>query len=101
MLFGLLKGLMRKRQDFKLIVTSATLNAKKFADYFFGCTTFTIPGRLYPVEILYTKEPEPDYLEAAIITVMQSTCPSLRRHPRVPHRAGGNRHLRRESSTAA
>lgn len=70
-LFGLLKGLMRKRKDFKLIVTSATLNAKKFADYFFGCLTFTIPGRLYPVEILYTKEPEPDYLEAAIITVMQ------------------------------
>ena len=70
-LFGLLKGLMRKRQDFKLIVTSATLNAKKFADYFFGCQTFTIPGRLYPVEILYTKEPEPDYLEASIITVMQ------------------------------
>jgi ATP-dependent RNA helicase DHX8/PRP22 len=70
-LFGLLKALMKKRQDFKLIVTSATLNAKKFADYFFGCLTFTIPGRLYPVEILYTKEPEPDYLEAAIITVMQ------------------------------
>ena len=34
-------------------MTSVTLNAKKFADYFFGCQTFTIPGRLYPVEILY------------------------------------------------
>ena len=70
-LFGLLKQLLRKREDFKLIVTSATLNAQKFASYFNNCQTFTIPGRLYPVEILYCKEPEPDYLEAALITVMQ------------------------------
>ena len=32
---------------------------------------FTIPGRTFPVEILYTKEPEPDYLDASLITVMQ------------------------------
>ncbi len=70
-LFGLLKQLLRKRDDFKLIVTSATLNAQKFASYFNNCQTFTIPGRLYPVEILYCKEPEPDYLEAALITIMQ------------------------------
>jgi ATP-dependent RNA helicase DHX8/PRP22 len=70
-LFGLLKDLMRKRPDLKLVVTSATLNAEKFSSYFFECPIFTIPGRLYPVEVLYTKEPEPDYLDAALITVMQ------------------------------
>ena len=32
---------------------------------------FTIPGRTYPVEILYTKEAETDYLDASLITVMQ------------------------------
>ena len=32
---------------------------------------FTIPGRTYPVEILYTKEAETDYLDASMITVMQ------------------------------
>jgi ATP-dependent RNA helicase DHX8/PRP22 len=32
---------------------------------------FTIPGRTYPVEVLYTKEPESDYLDASLITVMQ------------------------------
>ena len=32
---------------------------------------FTIPGRNYLVEVLYTKEPEPDYLDASLITVMQ------------------------------
>lgn len=70
-LFGLLKQLLKRRQDFKLVVTSATLDAKKFAKYFYDCETIRIPGRLYPVEILYCNEPEPDYLEACIITVMQ------------------------------
>lgn len=70
-LFGLLKKLLQKRSDFKLIVTSATLDAEKFSRYFFNCPIFTIPGRTFPVEILYCNEPEPDYLEAALITVMQ------------------------------
>ncbi|KAL3781170.1 hypothetical protein HJC23_008072 [Cyclotella cryptica] len=70
-LFGLLKDLCRRRPDLKLIVTSATLDAEKFSTYFFECPIFTIPGRTYPVEILYTKEPESDYLDAALITIMQ------------------------------
>ena len=32
---------------------------------------FTIPGRTYPVAILYSKEAETDYLDASLITVMQ------------------------------
>mmetsp|Transcript_7755 Transcript_7755/g.15640 ORF Transcript_7755/g.15640 Transcript_7755/m.15640 type:complete len:1328 (-) Transcript_7755:1924-5907(-) len=70
-LFGLLKDLCRRRPDLKIIVTSATLDAEKFSTYFFQCPIFTIPGRTFPVEILYTKEPEADYLDAALITVMQ------------------------------
>ena len=70
-LFGLLKDLCRRRSDLKIIVTSATLDAEKFSGYFFNCPIFSIPGRTYPVEILYVKEPESDYLEAAIITIMQ------------------------------
>ena len=70
-LFGLLKELVTKRKDLKMIVTSATLDAQKFSSYFFDCPIFTIPGRMHPVEILYTKEPEADYLDACIITVMQ------------------------------
>ncbi|EPQ31354.1 uncharacterized protein PFL1_00689 [Pseudozyma flocculosa PF-1] len=70
-LFGLLKKALKRRPDFKLIVTSATLDAEKFSTYFLGCPIFTIPGRTYPVEVLYTKEPEPDYLDASLITVMQ------------------------------
>ncbi|KAF0935567.1 hypothetical protein E2562_034440, partial [Oryza meyeriana var. granulata] len=70
-LFGLLKQLIKRRSDMRLIVTSATLDAEKFSGYFFNCNIFTIPGRTFPVEILYTKQPESDYLDAALITVLQ------------------------------
>ncbi|XP_028968746.1 ATP-dependent RNA helicase DHX8 [Galendromus occidentalis] len=70
-LFGLLKTTIQKRPELKLIVTSATLDSVKFSSYFYEAPIFTIPGRTFPVEILYTKEPETDYLDASLITVMQ------------------------------
>ncbi|XP_026434730.1 probable pre-mRNA-splicing factor ATP-dependent RNA helicase DEAH5 isoform X1 [Papaver somniferum] len=70
-LFGLLKQLLNRRPELRLIVTSATLDAEKFSGYFFNCNIFTIPGRTFPVEIMYTKQPESDYLDASLITVLQ------------------------------
>jgi ATP-dependent RNA helicase DHX8/PRP22 len=68
-LFGLLKSTMKERDDLKLIVTSATLDADKFSTYFYDCPIFRIPGRMFPVTVMFSKEPEADYLEAALITV--------------------------------
>ncbi|KAJ2156685.1 DEAH-box ATP-dependent RNA helicase prp22 [Coemansia sp. RSA 552] len=70
-LFGLLKGICRRRLDLKVIVTSATLDAEKFSKYFNNCPIFTIPGRTYPVEVMFSREPESDYLDSALMTVMQ------------------------------
>ncbi|KAK0174577.1 hypothetical protein PV327_010335 [Microctonus hyperodae] len=70
-LFGLLKQAVGRRPDLKLIVTSATLDSVKFSQYFFAAPIFTIPGRTFEVEVMYTREPESDYLDAALITVMQ------------------------------
>ena len=70
-LFGLLKKCLERRPDLKLIVTSATLDSTKFSQFFDGCPIFKIPGRLYPVTILYSKEPEEDYLDSALVTVLQ------------------------------
>jgi ATP-dependent RNA helicase DHX8/PRP22 len=70
-LFALLKKALKRRPDLKVIVTSATLDADKFSAYFNECPIFTIPGRTFPVEILYSKEPESDYLDTALVTVMQ------------------------------
>jgi len=70
-LFSLMKKAAVKRPSLKLIVTSATMEAEKYSEYFNRCPVFTVPGRTYPVEVLYCKAPESDYLDAALITVMQ------------------------------
>ena len=59
------------RPDLKLIIMSATLDAGKFQNYFDNAPLMNVPGRTHPVEIFYTPEPERDYLEAAIRTVIQ------------------------------
>ena len=74
-LMGLLKGVAKRRPDLKIIVMSATLDAVKFQKYFslrsdVSAPLFKVPGRTHPVEVFYTQEPEPDYVEAAIRTVL-------------------------------
>lgn len=70
-LFALLKKTLKRRSDLKVIVTSATLDADKFSAYFNECPIFSILGRTFLVEIMYSREPESDYLDAALVTVMQ------------------------------
>ncbi|KAG9112308.1 DEAH-box ATP-dependent RNA helicase prp43, partial [Ceratobasidium sp. 392] len=75
-LMGLLKEIAKRRSDLKIIVMSATLDALKFQKYFSTSNDGTmapllkVPGRTFPVETFYTQEPEPDYVEAAIRTVL-------------------------------
>lgn len=69
-LMGLLKPLCAKRPDLKIVVMSATLEAEKFQKYFNNAPLLKVPGRTFPVETFYTPEPEPDYVEAAIRTVL-------------------------------
>ncbi|KAI0446978.1 P-loop containing nucleoside triphosphate hydrolase protein [Xylaria telfairii] len=70
-LLALVKDLARERPDLKLLISSATMNAEKFAKYFDDAPIFNIPGRRYPVDIYYTPAPEANYLTAAITTVFQ------------------------------
>lgn len=67
----LLKDIIKERADLKVIVASATINADKFSVYFDGAPIFKIPGRRFPVDICYTKQPEANYIQAAITTVFQ------------------------------
>ncbi|KAL9256976.1 Pre-mRNA-splicing factor ATP-dependent RNA helicase DEAH7-like protein [Drosera capensis] len=69
-LFGILKKVVAQRRDFKLIVTSATLNAQKFSLFFGSVPIYLIPGRTFPVNILYSKTPCEDYVEAAVKQAM-------------------------------
>jgi pre-mRNA-splicing factor ATP-dependent RNA helicase DHX38/PRP16 len=65
-LFGILKKIVARRRDLKLIVTSATLNADRFSEFFGGVPIFRIPGRTFHVEKYYSKVSVEDYVEAAV-----------------------------------
>ncbi|KAL1915012.1 uncharacterized protein VTP21DRAFT_7717 [Calcarisporiella thermophila] len=69
-LMGFLKEVAARRPDLRIVIMSATLDAKKFQNYFNDAPLLSIPGRAYPVEIFYTTRPESDYCEAAIRTVI-------------------------------
>ncbi|QPG74720.1 hypothetical protein FOA43_002053 [Brettanomyces nanus] len=70
-LLGLLKEISTQRADFRLLISSATMDAEKFSAYFNDAPIFNIPGRRFPVAIHYTMQPEANYLHAATTTVFQ------------------------------
>lgn len=70
-IFGLIKDLCKLRDDIKVIISSATLSSEKFSEYFDGAPIIKIPGKRYPVDIYYTKQPEADYIEASVVTALQ------------------------------
>ncbi|WWD09444.1 hypothetical protein V865_007568 [Kwoniella europaea PYCC6329] len=70
-LFGLIKDIARFRPELRLLISSATLNAQKFADFFDQAPIFDVPGRRYPVDMFYTKQPEANYMHAAVTTILQ------------------------------
>ena len=52
-LLGYLKSVLARRQDLKLIVTSATLDAERFSKHFDGAPIIEVSGRVYPIETRY------------------------------------------------
>lgn len=70
-LFGLLREVVARRQDLKLIVTSATMDSQKFATFFGEVPVFTIPGRTFPVELFFSRNVVEDYVEAAVKQALQ------------------------------
>ncbi|KAF7552972.1 hypothetical protein G7046_g7240 [Stylonectria norvegica] len=85
-LLGLLKKIRKKRPDLRIIISSATLQAREFLDFFsennddqtqkgaaeakpeIGAIV-SLEGRTYPIDILYLESPAEDYVEKAIDVV--------------------------------
>ena len=53
LLLGVLKRLLPLRPDFRLIVTSATIDPARLAEFFGGAPVIEVSGRSYPVEVRY------------------------------------------------
>lgn len=74
-LLGLLKKIKKRRPELRIIVSSATLEAERFADFFKDqdgsseqCRIVSIEGRTHPVDILYLDQPTNDYVDKAVET---------------------------------
>lgn len=65
-LFGIFKKLLARRRDLKLIITSATMNTLKFSNFFGNAIFYHIPGKTFPVDILFQSVPSVDYVESAM-----------------------------------
>ncbi len=78
-LLGILKNILPRRPDLKLIITSATIDPEKFSNYFGGpkkAPIIEVSGRTYPVEIRYRdlhldEENDPIEMEEGIIQAVR------------------------------
>lgn len=77
-LFGSVKRILDKRSDLKVVIMSATMNAQKFSDYFNRYIHFessaqiiNVPGRQFPVKILYAPHILDDYVDSCLVTIFQ------------------------------
>ena len=83
-LLGILRKIMKKRPELHIVISSATLEAERFLDFFEQSNTETpraksaealgrivgLEGRAYPVDTFYLEEPCEDYLDRAIATAL-------------------------------
>ncbi|KAI5449470.1 hypothetical protein NCC49_004691 [Naganishia albida] len=80
LLLGLLKKIRKKRPELRIIISSATIDAEDFLEYFNtnadsadrtkdDAIIVSLEGRMYPVETAYLEEPVANYVEAAVQTV--------------------------------
>ena len=86
---GLLKKILRKRKDLKLIISSATVDAEYVRDFFEDsavaaatsnklATMLSVQGRSYSVDVHYLIDPCPNYVECAVETVTKVIFPSIK-----------------------
>lgn len=85
-LLGILKKIMKRRPELRIIVSSATLQAEDFLRFFAGDEfksdaeagdlggktgrIISLEGRMYPVDMLFLESPTEDYVERSVKTVM-------------------------------
>jgi ATP-dependent helicase HrpA len=80
-LLGYLKGLLVKRPELKLVITSATIDTEAFSRAFNNAPIIEVSGRLYPVEVIYSpldalseESGEMTYIDAAVRAAEQVLC---------------------------
>ena len=81
-IMGLLKKILRKRRDLRLVISSATVDAEYIRDFFNEPTAadekgkdkaaiLSVEGTNYSVDVHYLKEPCADYVKCCVDTVLK------------------------------
>lgn len=83
-LLGLLNKILKRRPELRIIISSATLQAEEFLEFFTRRSEthaqdkpqvtgaiISIEGRTYPIDILYLESPAENYVEKAVNTVLE------------------------------
>ena len=68
-ILGLLKGILKNRDDLKIIISSATINARLFSEYFDECPVVSIDARIYPVTLFYEPVEAPHDFQAILTRI--------------------------------
>ncbi len=71
-ILGLLKRVLRRRPSFKVVVSSATINAEIFSEYFDSCPVVRIETPMYPVQVIYNPPPAENSPEALVDTITKA-----------------------------
>ncbi|RDD47573.1 putative ATP-dependent RNA helicase DHX33 [Trichoplax sp. H2] len=76
-LFGVIKNCQQLRatnpqlNPLKIMIMSATLDPQHFINYLDNAKVIYIEGRQFPIQIMYTSQPQPDYLHSALVAILQ------------------------------
>jgi ATP-dependent RNA helicase DDX35 len=79
-ILGLLKKIAKKRDNLKIIISSATMDAELFLDFFNFRTKknpkdtsviLSVEGRMYENQVFFLDNPCPDYVRATVDTIMK------------------------------
>lgn len=70
-ILGLLKRVLSERPDFKVIISSATINTKVFSQYFDNAPVINIDARIHPVEVFYMPQVHPGNADEMMDQIVQ------------------------------
>lgn len=70
-LLGILKQLVRRRKDLRVVISSATLDAGRFAEFFDEAPVVLVEGRTFPVEDFFLPSLESEYLADHVVRAVE------------------------------
>lgn len=76
-LLGIVKRILPRRPDLKVVVSSATLDAESFSKFFSNAPVVSVPGRLFPIEVRHLSDDDEEETAADLPRAVASALREL------------------------